>query len=144
MKIKKLTILGKSDATISLILNNLESQGYYPEISIINNLNLDIVHTFKNTRFILNIFNKLDDLNEDFIIGGYSPLVKKIAEKVKQLRIDKGYTSYENFAYENDLSRVQYWRLERGTNFTINYLLRILEIHQLSLREFFNDVDLKP
>lgn len=69
---------------------------------------------------------------------------KKIAEKVKQLRIDKGYSSYENFAYENDLSRVQYWRLERGTNFTINYLLKILEIHKLSLSEFFNDINIKP
>lgn len=69
---------------------------------------------------------------------------KKIAEKVKQLRIDKGYSSYENFAYENDLSRVQYWRLERGTNFTINYFLRVLEIHKLSLSEFFSDIDLKP
>lgn len=69
---------------------------------------------------------------------------KKIAEKVKQLRINKGYSSYENFAYENDLSRVQYWRLERGTNFTINYLLRVLEIHKLSLSEFFSDIDFKP
>lgn len=70
--------------------------------------------------------------------------IKKIAEKVKQLRIDKGYSSYENFAYENDLSRVQYWRLERGTNFTINYLLRVLEIHKMSLSEFFSDIDFKP
>lgn len=69
---------------------------------------------------------------------------KKIAEKIKQLRIDKGYSSYENFAYENDLSRVQYWRLERGTNFTINYLLKVLEIHKLSLSEFFNDINIKP
>jgi hypothetical protein len=70
--------------------------------------------------------------------------IKKIAEKVKQLRIDKGYSSYENFAYENDLSRVQYWRLERGTNFTINYLLRVLEIHKMSLSDFFSDIDFKP
>jgi transcriptional regulator with XRE-family HTH domain len=69
---------------------------------------------------------------------------KKIAEKIKQLRIDKGYSSYENFAYENDLSRLQYWRLERGTNFTINYLLRVLEIHKMSLSDFFNDIDFKP
>ena len=70
--------------------------------------------------------------------------IKIIAQKVKQLRIDKGYTSYENFAYENDLSRVQYWRLERGTNFTINYLLKVLEIHRLSLSDFFADIDIKP
>lgn len=62
----------------------------------------------------------------------------RIAQKIKQLRIEKGYTSYENFAYQNDLSRVQYWRMERGTNFTIDYFLKILEIHELSLTEFFS------
>jgi len=65
--------------------------------------------------------------------------VKRIADKIKQLRIDKGYTSYENFAYENDLSRVQYWRMEKGVNFTIHYFLRILEIHKMSLKEFFSE-----
>lgn len=70
--------------------------------------------------------------------------IKEIAEKVKKLRINKGYSSYENFAYENDLSRVQYWRLERGTNFTINYLMRVLEIHKLSLSDFFSDINIKP
>jgi len=65
--------------------------------------------------------------------------IKRIGEKIKQLRIDKGYTSYENFAYENDLSRVQYWRMEKGVNFTINYFLKILEIHKMSLKEFFNE-----
>jgi transcriptional regulator with XRE-family HTH domain len=65
--------------------------------------------------------------------------IKRIADKIKQLRIDKGYTSYENFAYENDLSRVQYWRMEKGVNFTINYFLKILEIHKLSLNEFFSE-----
>ena len=36
------------------------------------------------------------------------------------------------------------WRLERGTNFTINYLLKVLEIHKISLSEFFIDIDFKP
>lgn len=63
---------------------------------------------------------------------------KKIAEKIKKLRVDKGYTSYENFAYENDLSRVQYWRMEKGTNFTIDYFLKLLEIHKMTPKEFFS------
>ena len=66
--------------------------------------------------------------------------IKKIAEKIKALRIAKGYTSYENFAYENDLSRVQYWRMERGCNFTITYLIKILEIHKIGLDKFFEDI----
>lgn len=65
--------------------------------------------------------------------------IQKIADKVKRLRIEKGYTSYENFAYEHDLSRVQYWRMEKGVNFTITYFLKILEIHKLTLNEFFNE-----
>jgi sugar O-acyltransferase (sialic acid O-acetyltransferase NeuD family) len=74
---KKITILGKSDATISLVLNNLESCGFYPEISIINNLNLEIFHDFNNPKFNIEIFNKLETLNDKFVIGGYSPSVKK-------------------------------------------------------------------
>jgi hypothetical protein len=52
----------------------------------------------------------------------------------------KGYSSYENFAWDNNLNRVQYWRLEKGENFTMKTLLKILEIHKLSLKEFFNDL----
>ena len=67
----------------------------------------------------------------------YNLLVSKIASKLKKLRIEKGLTSYEKFAYQYDLSRTQYWRMEKGTNFTIKYLMKILEIHQISLEDFF-------
>lgn len=66
--------------------------------------------------------------------------LEAIAQKIKSLRVRAGYTSYENFAYENDLSRVQYWRMEKGCNFTINYLLKILDIHRISLEDFFKDL----
>ena len=73
----------------------------------------------------------------------YNIVIDKIASKLKKLRIEKGFTSYENFAYQNDLPRVQYWRMEKGTNFTIKNLLKILEIHKISIEEFFNnDFDL--
>ena len=47
--------------------------------------------------------------------------LKRVAgDKLKDLRIEKGYSSYENFAVDNDLGRMQYWRLENGkTNLTI-------------------------
>ncbi|MBP9848725.1 MAG: helix-turn-helix transcriptional regulator [Flavobacterium sp.] len=70
----------------------------------------------------------------------YNLVISKIASKLKKLRIEKGFTSYENFAYQYDLSRIQYWRMEKGTNFTIKYLMKILEIHQISLEDFFKDV----
>lgn len=67
--------------------------------------------------------------------------VKKVAAKLKKIRIEKGYTSYENFAWDNNLPRVQYWRIEKGNNFTINTLLKILDIHKMSLEEFFKDLE---
>jgi len=64
-----------------------------------------------------------------------------IAKRIKQLRERKGYTSYENFAWDNNIPRMQYWRMEKGTNFTIKNLLKILDVHGMSLKEFFSEVE---
>lgn len=48
-----------------------------------------------------------------------------------------GYTSYETFAIEKGFSRRGYWSLENGGNFTLNTLLKITDIHNISLAEFF-------
>lgn len=66
--------------------------------------------------------------------------ISKIANKLKQLRKEKGYNSYENFAFENNLNRVQYWRIESGQNITLKTLLKVLKIHEISLAEFFKDL----
>jgi len=71
------------------------------------------------------------------------PRILEISKKLKELRIEKGYTSYENFAIENGISRMQYWRMEQGSNFTFQSLLKILDGHQVSLSEFFKDFDIR-
>lgn len=67
--------------------------------------------------------------------------ILKIAAKLKQLRIDANYSSHENFAWDNGLNRVQYWRIEKGSNITLKTLLSVLDIHKISLSEFFKDID---
>jgi len=67
----------------------------------------------------------------------------KIGERLKELRIKAGYPSYEHFAWDNKLSRRGYWALEKGTNFTIKTLLKVLDIHKMSLKEFFSSVENK-
>jgi transcriptional regulator with XRE-family HTH domain len=63
----------------------------------------------------------------------------KIGNKIKKLRIKKGYKSHETFAYENGFSRVHYWRIENGkTNVTLKSIVDILNIHKISLKEFFS------
>lgn len=69
----------------------------------------------------------------------FDSTIVKIGAKLKKIRIEKGFTSYENFAYQNDLPRVQYWRIEKGTNFTIKSFLKILEIHNIKIEDFFNE-----
>ncbi|WP_313375354.1 helix-turn-helix transcriptional regulator [Chishuiella sp.] len=66
--------------------------------------------------------------------------IKEISNKLKELRISKGYTSYETFAFENELNRVQYWRIESGHNITLKTLIKVLKIHEKSLEEFFKDL----
>lgn len=61
-----------------------------------------------------------------------------VGRRLQKMRIDAGYNSYENFAFEHNLPRVQYWRIENGkANFTIKSLVKILEVHNTSLRDFF-------
>lgn len=66
--------------------------------------------------------------------------VQQIAKKIRNLRIEANYTSAESFAYDNNINRVQYWRVENGTNLTLKTLLKILDIHKISLGEFFQDL----
>ncbi len=65
-------------------------------------------------------------------------ICKEIGFRLKELRIRKGYSSYENFALEYDLSRMQYWRIEKGlANLTMRSLITLLNIHEISIEEFF-------
>lgn len=66
--------------------------------------------------------------------------ILQIANKLKKLRLDVGYGSYEFFAWDNEIPRMQYWRMEKGTNFTISSLLRILDVYNITLEEFFKDL----
>ena len=66
--------------------------------------------------------------------------INQISQKLKEIRLSKGYTSYETFAFENELNRVQYWRIESGQNITLKTLIKVLQIHEKSLEEFFKDL----
>lgn len=67
--------------------------------------------------------------------------LKKIGERLKLLRVKAGYKSAETFAFDNELNRVQYWRMEKGANFTFQSLIRVLDIHKLSLEKFFKGLE---
>lgn len=66
--------------------------------------------------------------------------ILQVAEKIKALRKEKGYTSYETFAFDFNINRVQYYRIEKGQNITLKTLIKVLKIHDLTLQEFFKDL----
>ncbi len=71
-------------------------------------------------------------------MDSYKKAIKDVGLRLKKLREHAGHTSYENFAIQNELSRMQYWRLENGkANLTLRSLATILDIHALSVEEFF-------
>ncbi|MEJ0055961.1 MAG: helix-turn-helix transcriptional regulator [Bacteroidota bacterium] len=68
----------------------------------------------------------------------FEDTLERIGRKLTNLRLKKGYTSHENFAYDYKIPRVQYWRIEKGkTNLTMKSLLRLLDIHKMTIEEFF-------
>jgi len=79
--------------------------------------------------------------NQDLEKDELDHRIIKIANKIKELRIKEGFTSHESFAWENGINRVQYWRIEKGTNITLKTLLIILDIHKITLADFFKDID---
>ena len=55
-----------------------------------------------------------------------------------ELRVKKGYPTIKSFAQKYDLPEIQYWRIEKGkANVTLKSLSRILNIHRLTLNDFF-------
>ena len=71
----------------------------------------------------------------------FNNLIVSIGERIKSLRINAGYKSYEVFAWENNLSRIQYWKMEKGTNCTLKSLYKVLKVHNLTYKEFFDSLE---
>ncbi|SFW53121.1 helix-turn-helix domain-containing protein [Chitinophaga sancti] len=68
-------------------------------------------------------------------------IYKKIGARIKQLRKEKGYSSYEDFAYENDINRSQFGKYERGADMRISTLVKILDALDVDLKEFVKGME---
>ncbi len=65
--------------------------------------------------------------------------IEQLGARIKSLRIAKGYTNAEKFAYENEISRSQYAQYEKGKDLRFTSLLKLLECFDLTLQEFFSE-----
>jgi transcriptional regulator with XRE-family HTH domain len=79
-----------------------------------------------------------DDSKEDKLTYNREEL-KKLGDRIKQLRIKAGFTNYEYFAYKHEIPRAQFGRYERGEDLRYTSLLKIVKAFNISLSEFFSE-----
>lgn len=65
--------------------------------------------------------------------------IKKLADRIRSIRIQKGYASHEIFAYEHDLPRAQYGRYEHGQNMRFDSLIKVIRAFDMTVEEFFSE-----
>jgi transcriptional regulator with XRE-family HTH domain len=70
------------------------------------------------------------------------PELITIGKRLAYLRKELGFGNYEHIAYELQMSRSAYWRLESGENFSIKTLLKVCKHLNITLEEFFQGVQL--
>lgn len=63
----------------------------------------------------------------------------KLGNRIKELRIAKGYSSYEYFAYEHNISRAQFGRYEKGQDLRFSSLVKIINAFGMTWSEFFGE-----
>ena len=64
-------------------------------------------------------------------------LLEKLGSRLRDLRKARGYTNYEQFAFDHGLPRAQYGRYEKGQDLRLSSLVKVLTAMDVSLTEFF-------
>lgn len=64
--------------------------------------------------------------------------LKKLGARIKQLRIQKGYTNMDKFAYDHDINRTQYAQYELGKDLRYSSLIRLLNAFEITFDELFS------
>ena len=74
------------------------------------------------------------------VIKEKNPHLVKLGFRIKQLRIAKGYTSYEYFAYDHGFHRAQFGRYESGKDdIKFSTLLKLANAFEMTIKEFLGD-----
>lgn len=68
-----------------------------------------------------------------------NPELEKLGKRIRELRIKKGYTNYEYFAYEHDIPRSQYGRYETGKDIRYSSLVKVIKALGMTQEEFFSE-----
>jgi transcriptional regulator with XRE-family HTH domain len=71
-----------------------------------------------------------------------NPTLIKVGEKIRKLRKQNpDFDNYERFAFIHNINKVTLARIERGENYNMDSLLKVLNALGIGLSEFFKDID---
>lgn len=98
MQIKTLNILGFSEATLTMVFDILETNNFFPEIKIINNIGYTPIKEYVNNKFNIEILDSLDLKKDDLLVLGAAQKSTKIKllENFKDLTYEKFYSVISN------------------------------------------------
>jgi transcriptional regulator with XRE-family HTH domain len=65
--------------------------------------------------------------------------LEKLGKRINALRIAKGYSSYENFAFDHKIPRAQFGRYENGEDLRYSSLLKVIAAFDMTVVEFFSE-----
>jgi transcriptional regulator with XRE-family HTH domain len=65
--------------------------------------------------------------------------LQKLGSRLKQLRMEKGYTNKDFFAYDHRIHPAQYSRYERGHDLQYSTLIKLLNAFEISVAQFFSE-----
>lgn len=68
-----------------------------------------------------------------------APVLAAFGNRLRELRISKGYTSQEAFAYDHGFSRIQMNKWERGADIKLSTVERLAKAFGISVKEFFSE-----
>jgi transcriptional regulator with XRE-family HTH domain len=68
----------------------------------------------------------------------YDDQLLSLGQGLKKLRKERGYSNYHKLAYDMDMIHSQYGAYENGKNLTMLTLLKILDFHKITLKDFVN------
>ncbi len=87
---------------------------------------------------ILALMSTKKDSGNDTSPSGNEIVMEKLGNRIKTLRLQKGYSSHEKFAYEHNFNRSQYFRYEHGEDLRFSTLLKIVTAFNMTMEEFFS------
>ena len=98
MQTKTIKILGFSEATLTMVFDILETNKFFPEIKIINNIGYSPVKEYMNDNFNIEILDKLELSEEELIVLGAAQKSTKIKllENFKEINPERFYNVISN------------------------------------------------